>query len=85
MNTINTLCSLRVGERARVVSVSESHMQKRLADVGLVEKTQVRCVGKSPLGDMKSYLIRGAVIAVRNCDATEIEIEKEVNENGIDQ
>lgn len=82
MNTINPLCSLLVGECATVLSVSESHIKKRLSDVGLVPGTQVRCVGKSPLGDMKSYFIRGAVIAIRNCDSNNIEIEKGVAENG---
>lgn len=85
MNTINTLCSLSVGECATVLSVSGSHMKKRLSDVGIVKGTRVRCVGKSPLGDMKSYFVRGAVIAVRNCDADEIKIEKEVIDDGIDQ
>ena len=85
MNTINTLCTLSVGECATVMSVSGSHMKKRLSDVGIVQGTHIRCVGKSPLGDMKSYFVRGAVIAVRNSDAGEIEVEKEVKENGIDQ
>ena len=85
MNTINKLCSLSVGECATVLSTSDSHMKKRLSDVGLIEGTRVRCVGRSPFGDMKSYFVRGAVIAVRNCDAEEIGIERTVRANGPDQ
>ena len=52
------------GERARVVSQSTcGALRRRLLDMGLIAGTEVECVGKSPAGDPRAYLIRGAVIA----------------------
>lgn len=45
-------------------------------DIGLIENTVIECVGKSPLGDPAAYLIRGAVIAIREKDCFDILVEK---------
>ena len=47
-------------------------MRRRLQDMGLIEGTVVECVGKSPLGDPTAFLIRGAVIALRNEDSVRV-------------
>ena len=52
-------------------------MRRRFLDIGLVENTLVCCVGKSPSGDPKAYLIRGAVIAIRSDDCCDILIEEQ--------
>lgn len=44
-------------------------MHRRFLDVGLVIGTRVVCVGKSPLGDPKAFLIRGTKVAIRDRDA----------------
>ncbi len=44
-------------------------MRRRLLDIGLAEGTVVECVGKSPMGDPRAYLICGAVIAIRCVDS----------------
>ncbi len=64
------LCDIHPGERA-VVSTLETtgSMRRRLLDIGLVENTEVECLGRSPCGDPSAYLIRGAVIAIRAQDA----------------
>ena len=49
-------------------------MKKRLMDIGLIPGTAVECVGESPLGDPRAYLIRGAVIAIRRTDGREISV-----------
>lgn len=42
------------------------------------------CVGKGPFGDPKAYEIRGAVVAIRNSDAEQIEICPErISEKGV--
>ena len=70
-----SLCSLRPGERARVVSVSaEGDMLRRFLDLGLAEGTEVECVGSAPSGDPSAYLIRGAVIAIRASDASGVAV-----------
>ena len=55
---------------------TEGELRHRLMDIGLVEGTTVECVRKSPAGDPKAYLIRGAVIALRNEDAATVIVEK---------
>ena len=73
MNQLSTLDSIRPGERAvvRRLTVGGS-MRRRFLDIGLVENTAVECLGRSPGGDPSAYLIRGALIALRQADAREI-------------
>ena len=72
------LSSLAPGERGNVIKIlAEGDMRRRLIDIGLVEKTEVSCLGRSPLGDPSAYLIRGAVIALRKTDADTVLIEGE--------
>ncbi len=47
-------------------------MRRRLLDMGLIEGTRVSCLLKSPAGDPVAYLIRGAVIALRSEDSSQI-------------
>lgn len=76
------LDKLSPGERAVVKKLyTRGSMRRRLLDIGLTEQTQLCCVGKSPLGDPRAFLIRGAVIALRGDDCREIEIEVCKNEN----
>ena len=53
-------------------------MRRRLLDIGLTPDTVVECVGKSPAGDPKAFLIRGAVIAIRSEDCAEILIKQSI-------
>lgn len=72
------LSSLAVGERGNVINIlAEGEMRRRLIDIGLIEETVVSCIGRSPLGDPSAYLIRGAVIALRDADADTVLIERE--------
>ena len=56
-------------------------MRRRLQDMGLIEGTVVECVGKSPLGDPTAFLIRGAVIALRNEDSVRVLIKNKDQES----
>lgn len=49
-----------------------SAIRRRLADLGFQSGAAVQCVGVSPLGDPRAYLICGAVIALRTCDCKDI-------------
>lgn len=70
------LCDLKVGQHGKVIALnSVDGMRRRLLDIGLVEGTVVECVGRSPSGDPAAYLIRGAVIAIRDRDTADILIE----------
>lgn len=68
-----TLNNLKVGQCCVVKEISNNcNLLRRFTDIGLIEKTLVECVGQSPTGNPKAYLIRGAVIAIRNEDALHI-------------
>lgn len=71
-NNIN-LCDINPGEVAYINEIkTQGSMRRRLQDIGLVKNTRVECIGESPLGDPKSFLIRGAVIALRSDDCKNI-------------
>ena len=69
---LNRLCP---GETAVVKSLnSGGALRRRLQDMGLVEGTRVECLGVSPGGDPKAFLVRGAVLAIRCRDCRDIAI-----------
>ena len=45
-----------------------------------IDGTKIECLFESPFKDPKAYLIRGTIIAIRDCDANGIAITKEVNQ-----
>ena len=64
------LCRLNVGKSAVVMCLAvHGGLRRRLSDIGVVEGAVIKCVGRSPLGDPAAYIIRGAVIAIRDCDS----------------
>lgn len=74
-----SLNDIAVGERACVISQDTSgSIRRRLLEIGLVDGTEIECVGKSPSGDPRAYLIRGAVIALRAEDCGKIAVERKV-------
>lgn len=87
-NEIHTLNDIEPGEHAVVRSLKATgSMRRRLLDIGLIEHTNVECVGKSPAGDPTAFLIRGAVIAIRSedCENVLIDIPEEELQNGFDK
>lgn len=73
MNHNHSLNDLKQGQKARVKSLSSTgSIRRRLQDIGLIEGTEVECLQKSPAGDPVAYLIRGAVIALRSEDASNV-------------
>jgi ferrous iron transport protein A len=77
MNTVYRLCDMKAGECATVKEQLASYpFKRRLSDIGLIAGTEVSCLFQSCGKDIKAYLIRGAVIAIRNEDCTHVIIEK---------
>ncbi len=75
MNELNYLNKIKPGHFAKIVSVSApAGLRRRLLDLGLIPDTVVECVGRSPGGDPAAYLIRGAVIALRGKDCSNITV-----------
>ena len=69
------LSHLACGARGWVSSVCcTSGMRRRLLDIGLIPGTEVVCLGASPLGDPRVYLVRGKMIAIRSRDAGSVVI-----------
>ena len=71
--TLNTIPEGGIVRVSRLLS--SGSMRRRLLDIGLIEGTDVECLQRSPAGDPVAYLIRGAVIALRAEDASQILVE----------
>ncbi len=70
------LFELKKGQKCLIDKVYEKgDIKRRLLDIGLIENTSVECVLISPLGDPKAFLIRDAVIALRQEDCNNILIK----------
>ena len=76
MEKVKKLSMLGISESATVGSLTvRGGMRRRFLDLGLVPGSPVKCVGESPLGGMRAYLVRGAKIAIRLSDAEGILIK----------
>ena len=72
------LNDLQMGEVGVITSLmAQGSIKRRLLDIGLVDDTEVQCILKSPSQDPKAFLIRGAVIALRNEDCQNVLIRKD--------
>ena len=78
---MTTLDKVLTGDFAVVVNVdTQNTLKQRLYDIGLVPGTKIKVVHQSPAGNPRAYLVRGAVIALRNCDAEKICVRVEGDE-----
>ena len=68
-----TLADLAAGERAVVLRLPAKHAYT-LTRLGLVSGTEVICIRRLPLGDPTVYRWRGISVALRNRDASRIEV-----------
>lgn len=60
------LSELPVGTAAKVTALtSAGNARRRMLDLGIVHGTEIKPLYKSPAGNPVAYLIRGAVIALR--------------------
>ncbi|MBR4933400.1 MAG: ferrous iron transport protein A [Clostridia bacterium] len=70
------LCDVSIGCTGKIICAAhcECAMTHRLHELGFTREASITCVGKSPLGGMSAYLVRGAVIALRDRDAVDISV-----------
>lgn len=54
---------------------SEKHMADRLADLGFIPGEEISCVLRGRRGGMRAYLVRNAVIGLREENAGEIFVQ----------
>ncbi len=72
---MKTMRCLTPGQKGRIIDVNaEKDFRRRLFDIGFFPDEEVLCLAKSPLGDPKTYFVKGTVYAVRNDDAERITI-----------
>lgn len=74
-----SLASLASGEVGEVVALSAScrgAQRRRLLDLGVVPGTQVRHELSAPGGDPTAYRIRGALIALRRDQASQVHVRR---------
>lgn len=70
------LSGLRQGQSAVVTEVTlHGEMRRRIYDLGLIPGTCVERLQTAPAGSPIAYEVRGAVIALRRCDAQKIDAE----------
>lgn len=68
-----TLDKVPVGESVLVSEIGNvGTIRRRLMDMGFVGGSRTVCIGESPLGDPRAFLIDGAVIALRRSDCADI-------------
>lgn len=78
MGKIISLKEMQPDQKAQIKALTASgSIRRRLLDIGLVEGTEIKCVGKSPAGDPSAFYIRGAVIALRSEDSSNVMAEAE--------
>lgn len=77
-----SMSSMKKGEYGKIKELNNSgDIRRRLMDIGFIAGSPVVCIGKNPLGDPTAYLIKGAVIALRAEDSSEIMIEYDSERN----
>lgn len=78
MKTVTDLSKLQEGQHAHVLTLTANEgIRRRMQDLGLIQGTKVECVQKSPFRDPIAFLIRGAVIALRSEDSSQVIVEYE--------
>ncbi len=71
-----TLNNISEGKIVKVKNLlSTGSIRRRLQDIGVIEGSIIECLQKSPSGDPRAYLIKGAVIAIRSEDSSKIVVE----------
>ncbi len=72
------LSELKEGERGVICRVGiDGKMRSRLSSLGVIPGTEVTCLHRSFSGGMTAYLVKGAVIAIRQSDSLCIIVKKE--------
>jgi ferrous iron transport protein A len=70
------LSELPVGARGIVVAVDAGPaLAARLAALGFLPQTEVRCRRRAPLGDPRIYELRGTQLCLRRTEARSIRVE----------
>ena len=70
------LSNLKISDKCIVKSVrSSDNIKRRLLDIGLTPGTMVEVVLENPGRNLKAYMIRGSLIAIRNSDSKDVLVD----------
>ena len=70
------LSQIDMGKKVKVVWIaSQPDMANRISDLGFVPDEEISCVLSGSTGGMRAYLVRNAVIALRQQNSNEIFVE----------
>ena len=73
MEKICGLNNIDIGESAEIIRLeNKGSIRRRLFDLGIIAGNSISCVLKSPLKDPSAYLVKGAVVAIREKDSKKI-------------
>ena len=77
MNNKISLDKINLNEEYLIEDILvDEHILQRIYDLGLIENTIIKALYKSPFNDPTAYLVRGAVIAIRDNDAKKIFVRR---------
>ena len=72
-----TLTNAELDSNVEVINIkAEGELRRRFLDLGIIEGTNIEVLYRSPFGDPTAYLIRGAVIAIRDEEGEFIEVKE---------
>lgn len=78
MEASTTLSAIPVGSSALITKINARGLtRRRLLDLGLVPGTKVEVIRRSPAGDPVAFNIRGAIIALRKNESSQVLVAKE--------
>lgn len=84
MNKKISAADLRKGECAVIKKIlGKEETARKLRDIGFSEQTKIKCAGSGLFKDPAAYIVKGAVIALRNNDAKLILCEKTAEDNDV--
>ena len=74
------LKELPLYNKGKVKNIIDSSIKRRLLDIGLTKDTEVEKIMKNYSGNLCAYVIRNAIIGIRNEDAEGIIVEVNYDE-----
>lgn len=70
-----SLNNINLNKKAKVITISDKYSQKRrLLDIGIIPGIKIEKILISPFKGISAYLVNDALIAIRDEDASFIEV-----------